>query len=159
MAEYGQTAVTESAGKIADAPQRLDQRPGRPIDVGDAAGQRLGIASVAREIERDGDVAVARQIQREGLHELLGSRETMRDQDHRPWAVGNAAVDDGGRRTDRDRVDRYSGARRLEVPERRRDRDQRGDCEPGVQSHSAAHHPSIPIFPGAIAVVVSEKMT
>ena len=61
VAEHGQAAVAERAGEGRDPCGLVDERPGRAVGVGDASGERRGIARVAGEIEGHGDVAVPRQ--------------------------------------------------------------------------------------------------
>ena len=68
--------------------------------VGEAARQWRRVAPVAREVERDRDIAVAGEGDGEGLHELLGAREPVRDHHHRRWRPAGGREHGDRRRAD-----------------------------------------------------------
>ena len=86
VAEDGDTAVAQAFGEGRDLRGLVCQGCCGAADFGDAAGQGARVAAVATEIERDGDVAGASEGDGEGLHQLLGAGEAVRDDDDRGWA-------------------------------------------------------------------------
>jgi hypothetical protein len=121
----------QGPGERHHAVERVQQRAGARVLVGEAAGHRGGVPAVAGEVEGDGDVAVAGEGDRERLHQLLRAGEAVGDHGQRGRRCGGVGWR-GPVHRDRNRargrpgnVQAGGGAR--ELPEPDRDRDDRGD--------------------------------
>ena len=88
MAKHREPSVAagQAAGVACHLAEFLQQCCGDAGALGDIAAHRLRIATMAEEVESDGEIAVARERQGKWLHQLLRAGEAMGDHHHRGFA-------------------------------------------------------------------------